>query len=193
MSKNVLILESSPRRKGNTAVLAARAAQAIREDGINVDLIRLHGMDIAPCNHCDGCVRKGQYCMLQDDMQLIYPKVVAADGLILASLIYWFNINAQLKVCMDRWYGVWQNQRELFKGKPVGSIFVYGDIDLYTSGGINALYTLESTIRYLSALPIGFVYGTTNEIGDAQKDAQLMEKAWQLGKKTAEFLLNGKS
>ncbi len=188
MSKNVLILESSPRRQGNTAVLAAKAADALRQADVSVDTIHLHGMNIAPCNHCNGCLRKHVSCVLQDDMQTIYPKLATADGLLLASPIYWFNINAQLKTCIDRWYGLWQNQQDMLKGKPFGVIFVYGDSDLYTSGGINAIHTFETTARFMQARLAGFAYGTTNEIGDAEKDPALMGRAFDLGVKMARML-----
>ncbi len=185
MTKNILILESSPRKKGNTAVLAGQAAEALRAGGVEVETIHLHGMEIAPCNHCDGCIRKKQYCVIEDEMQTIYPKLAAADGVILASPIYWFNINAQLKTCIDRWYGLWQNEHAFFKGKPAGVIFVYGDSDLYTSGGINAISTFETMFRFLGAELAGFVYGTTNDVGDAEKDEALMERARKLGEKMA--------
>lgn len=193
MAKNVLILESSPRRNGNTAVLADQASQAIGEAGVNVDLIHLHGMNIEPCNHCDGCVRQKKNCVIQDDMQIVYPKLVAADGLILASPIYWFNVNAQLKTCIDRWYGTFQINPDLYKGKPVGLIIVYGDSDLYSSGGINALNTFESMTQYWDAFSLGCVHGTTNNVGDAEKDADLMEKARQMGQRMADFLLKSES
>ena len=189
MTKNILILESSPRKKGNSAVLAERAAAGVRDTGVEVETIHLHGLNIAPCNHCDGCIRQRQFCVVQDDMQGIYPKLASADGLILASPIYWFTYNAQLKLCIDRWYGLWQIQHDVFKGKPVGAILVYGDSDLYTSGGINAIHTLETTFRFMGANMAGFVYGTTNDVGDAANDPQLMESAYRLGKKVADAIL----
>lgn len=188
MANNILILESSPRRKGNTSVLADRTFKAMQEEGLSVDLVHLHGMKIEPCNHWDGCLRKALPCVIQDDMQKLYPKLMALDGLILASPIYWFNINAQLKTCMDRWYGLFQNQPRLFAGKPVGVILVYGDTDLYTSGAINAIHTLETTFRYIGALSLGYVHGTTNNIGDAEKDELLLNRAWKMGKRMAETL-----
>lgn len=188
MTKNVLILESSPRKKGNSAVLAARAAEAVQESGASAETIHLHGLNIAPCNHCDGCIRQKQFCVVQDDMQQIYPRLAGADGLILASPIYWFTYNAQLKLCIDRWYGLWQIQHDVFKDKPVGAILVYGDSDLYTSGGINAIHTLETTFRFMEAKMAGFVYGTTNDLGDAEKSPELMEAASRLGNKMSDMV-----
>lgn len=188
MIKKILILESSPRKRGNTAALVSSAAEMLQKSGVEVETLHLHGMNIAPCNHCDGCRRKDQTCMIKDDMQAIYPKLAGADGLILASPIYWYNINAQLKTCIDRWYGLWVHNPGFFKDKPVGVIFVYGDSDLYTSGGINAIHTFETTFRALEARLAGFVYGTANDVGDAVKDAALMESARKLGEKMAEIV-----
>jgi multimeric flavodoxin WrbA len=188
MTKNILIFESSPRKKGNTAVLAGQTAMALQEAGVEVETIHLHGLDIAPCNHCNGCLRKKVNCVIKDDMQAIYPKLVAADGVILASPIYWFSYNAQLKVFIDRWYGIAQVQPDFLKGKPMGAILVYGDTDVYTSGAINAIRILDDTARWVKSEPVSYVYGTTNDIGDAEKDPALMERARQLGVKMAEMV-----
>lgn len=186
MTKNILIFESSPRKKGNTAVLAGQTAKALRESGVEVETIHLHGMSIAPCNHCDGCLRKKVNCVQKDDMQAIYPKLAAADGVILASPIYWSTFNAQLKVCIDRWYGLWQNDNNFLKGRPVGIILTYGDSDIYSSGGINAIHTFESMFRFIESGPLSIVYGSVSDVGDAEKDEALMESARQLGVKMAE-------
>ncbi|PKO00068.1 MAG: hypothetical protein CVU42_04825 [Chloroflexi bacterium HGW-Chloroflexi-4] len=188
MTKKILIFESSPRKKGNTAVLAGQAAGALREGGVEVETIRLHGMKIEPCNHCDGCLRKKVYCTQQDDMQELYTKLVAADGVILASPIYWFSYNAQLKVFIDRWYGIAQIESDFLQGKPMGVILVYGDTDVYTSGAINAIRIFEDTARWVKSGPVSYVYGTANDIGDAEKDAGLMERARKLGEKMAGML-----
>ena len=188
MAKKILIFESSPRKKGNTAVLAECTAEALREGGLEVETLRLHGMNIAPCNHCDGCIRKKVFCVQQDDMQDIYTKLVAADGVILASPIYWFSYNAQLKVFIDRWYGIAQIQPDFLKGKPMGVILVYGDTDVFTSGATNAIRIFEDTARWVKSGPVSYVYGTANDIGDAEKDAALMESARKLGGKMAEMV-----
>jgi hypothetical protein len=60
---------------------------------------------------------------------------------------------------------------------------VYGDTDLYTSGGITVIYTLEGICRYVGMDFAGIVHGTASDIGDAAKDPILMDKAYQLGKK----------
>jgi multimeric flavodoxin WrbA len=188
MTKKILIFESSPRKKGNTAVLARQASEALISAGVEVETLHLHGMKIAPCNHCDGCIRKKVNCVIEDDMQAIYAKLAAADGVILASPIYWFSYNAQLKVFIDRLYGIAQIQSDFLKDKPMGAILVYGDSDVFTSGATNAIRIFEDTARWVKSGPVSFVYGTANDVGDAEKDAALMERARQLGEKMGKLL-----
>jgi multimeric flavodoxin WrbA len=183
MAKKLLILKGSPRERGNSATLADRAATGALEAGSQVESLYLHGMDIRPCDGCDLCKENGEYCVIEDDMQSIYPKLLEADALLLASPIYWFTYSAQLKLCIDRWYGLWNIQPEAFKDKPVGILLTYGDTDPYTSGAINAIHTLETMLRFLRAPILGMVYGSVSDPGDAEKHPELMEQAYQLGQR----------
>jgi len=182
MTKNVLILKGSPREKGNSATLAERVAAGAREVGAQVESVYLHGLDIRPCDACDECREKGA-CIIEDDMQPLYPKIAAADAILLASPVYWFTISAQLKLCIDRWYAFQASRWKEFNGKRVGIILAYGDSDLYTSGGINAIHTFETMFRFLRCEIVGMVYGTLMDAGDAEKHPDLLERAYQLGQK----------
>ena len=118
-------------------------------------------------------------------MQILYPKLRNADAIVLASPIYWFTYTAQLKLCIDRLYGLWNVKPDFFRGKPAGVILVYGDTDPYTSGGINAIHTFETMFRFLQAPIAGFVYGSLSDVGDAEKNPALLEQAEQLGQRLA--------
>ncbi|MGE5124124.1 MAG: flavodoxin family protein [Acidobacteriaceae bacterium] len=185
MTVKLLILKGSPREKGNSAALAERAAAGARQAGAQVTSIYLHGLDIRPCDGCDLCIEEGVPCVIEDDMQSLYPKLLEADALLLASPIYWFTYSAQLKLCIDRWYGLWNKHPKAFRGKPVGIILTYGDSDLYTSGGINAIHTFETTFRFLQAPIAGLVYGSASDPGDIDKQPELMQAAYELGSKLA--------
>ena len=185
MSKSIIILKGSPRKLGNSSVLADQTAAGAKDAGAQVDSFFLHDMNLRACDGCDECRATGA-CVVGDDMQKIYPKLLAADGIVLASPIYWFTYSAQLKLCIDRWYGLWCVQKDAFRGKPIGIVLTYGDTDLYTSGGINAIHTFESTFRHLKAPIVGMVYGTANDPGDAEKNLTLMQSAYELGKKLGE-------
>ena len=182
MGRRILIIKGSPRANGNSSVLADEVAEGAREKGATAEIVFLHGLDIRPCRGCDNC-RKAHACVIKDDMQALYQKVLEADAVVLASPIYWFTYSAQLKICIDRWYGLWNIAKEPFKNKPFGIVLTYGDTDPWTSGCINAIHTLESMFRFLEAPVAGWVYGSAMDIGDAQKDHKLMEAARGLGRK----------
>jgi multimeric flavodoxin WrbA len=183
MSKQILILKGSPREKGNSATLADRAAAGARESGAQVESVYLHSLDIRPCDACDLCKEPGSGCVIEDDMQPLYPKLAEADAIILASPIYWFTFSAQLKLCMDRWYAFQSSNWMELHDKSFGIILTYGDTDLYTSGGINAIHTYETMARFLHGELAGIVHASLDEVGEAEKQPALMEQAYQLGQK----------
>lgn len=183
MSKNLLIIKSSPRKNGGSSLLAEQAALAARESGTTAEGINLHDLTIHACDACDGCIRTKRNCVIQDDMQELYPKFLSMDALLLASPIYWFTYNAQLKLLIDRLYGLWNNHPDFLKGKPVGIILTYGDVDPYASGAVNAIHSFESMFRYLEAPIAGIVYGTAGSAGDIEKQPDLIQAARELGRK----------
>ena len=109
-----------------------------------------------------------------------------AGAVLLASPVYWFTFNAQLKAFIDRWYGLWKNQPHFLRGKPVGIILTYADADENTSGAVNAIHTLESMFTYLGAPLAGIVHGSLSAPGDAAKNPALLQAAYALGKKLAQ-------
>jgi multimeric flavodoxin WrbA len=181
MGKNVLILKGSPREWGNSSVLADQVAAGAKFSGAKVESIYLHSLDIRACDACDLCER-GSGCVIKDDMQDLYPKLEAADAIVLASPVYWFTFSAQMKLCVDRWYAYQSSGWKELQDKQFALVLTYGDTDLYTSGGINAISTFETMCRFLNAEIIGMVYGTMSDVGDAERQPELMEQAYQLGR-----------
>jgi multimeric flavodoxin WrbA len=182
MSRKVLIVRGSPREKGNSATLAREALLGAREAGAEVEDIYLHGLDIRPCDACDMCEDNEGVCVIEDDMQTLYPKIAQADAIVFASPIYWFTISAQLKLFIDRWYAFEFHEDKPTRNKQIGVVLTYGDTDLFTSGGINAIHTFQSMFRYIGGEIVGIVHGTANEVGDAAKNPELMKNAYNLGK-----------
>jgi multimeric flavodoxin WrbA len=185
MAKTILILKGSPRERGNSATLADRAAAGAQEAGAQVESIYLHGLDIRACDACELCREPGSTCVIEDDMQPLYPKLAAADAILLASPIYWFTFSAQLKLCMDRWYAFQSSRWQEIYHKRFGIILTYGDTDLYTSGAINAIHTYESMARFLHSEIVEIVHGSLDEAGEAEQHPELMEQAYKLGQKLA--------
>jgi multimeric flavodoxin WrbA len=185
MSNYVLVLKGSPRENGNSSTLAERVATGVKDSGVEVESVSLHTLDIRPCDACDSCQETGGVCVIKDDMQSLYPKLKRASAIVVASPVYWFTISAQAKLCIDRWYAFQTPQGSELRGKKFGFVLTYGDTDLYTSGGINAIHTFESMCRYLHGDMVGMVYGSADKPGEVINQPELVEKAYQLGRKLA--------
>ena len=138
-------------------------------------------MDIRPCDACDICQETRQGCIIEDDMQILYPKLQDADAIVIASPIYWFTIRAQTKLFIDRWYALQGASGNLLAGKQFGVVLAYGDTDPYTSGAINDIHTFQDIFRYLHANLVGIIYGTALAAGEIQYQPALLEQARKLG------------
>ncbi len=181
--KHILILKGSPREKGNSSFLADQVADGARAAGAEVESFYLHGMDIRPCDACDACQGTDDDCIIEDDMQTLYPKLRSADAIVIASPVYWFTMSAQTKLCIDRWYALEGPQGNALAGKQIGIVLTYGDTDPFTSGAINAIRAFQDMFRYIKANVVGIVYGTALNMGDVQKQADVLERAYKLGQK----------
>jgi len=102
-SIKILGIIGSPRKGGNTELLVQKALEsAAKVGGVETDLIRLCEKKIAPCVDCKACIRNKTLCIIEDDMQEIYLKLIEADGIIIGSPVYFGTVSAQLKTVMDR-------------------------------------------------------------------------------------------
>lgn len=181
-NKQILILKSSPRQGSNSSLLADQVAAGVRDAGAAVESISLHAMDIHPCDACDLCRgRTGAGCIIDDDMQMLYPKLRAAAAIVIASPVYWFSLSAQAKLCIDRWYALGGPGGSALAGKQFGIILTYGDGDPFTSGAVNAIRTFQDMCRHLDAEVAGIVYGTASAPGVIESQPELLERAFQLG------------
>jgi len=182
--KRVLILASSPRKNSNSTILALKAAEGVKAEGGEADVVEIGHLKIAPCNACDSCLAKPEAgCVIKDDMQPLYAKIRAAQGIIFATPVYWFNMSAQMKLVIDRAYAIQDKEYFAFTGKDVGVILTYGDVDVFASGGVNALRSFQDICAFAKANLVGTVYGTANKAGEVQTNEELLQKAFDLGKK----------
>jgi multimeric flavodoxin WrbA len=180
--KNILILKGSPREKGNSSLLADEVIKGAQKSGAEVDSYLLHYMDIRPCDACDACQESGDgICIIMDDMQLVYTKLLKADVIVLVSPVYWFSYSAQLKLCIDRFYALATPKGSLLAGKQFALILTYGDTDPYTSGAINAIHSFQDMCRYISAPIAGIIYGSSTKVGEILGQRSVMDQAYNLG------------
>jgi multimeric flavodoxin WrbA len=181
--KKVVVLLGSPRKNGNSAILAAQIAKGAKSAGAKVETIYLQGLNIAPCRSCYACQKKkSRGCSIKDDMQALYPKLLAADAWVIASPVYWFTMSAQTKIFMDRCFALLAYGKEAFAGKRIAVAMSYGDADPFGSGCVNALRTFQDAFNYTGAKIVGMVYGSAYEAGKIRANDVLMKEAEELGK-----------
>lgn len=101
MKKNVIILSASPRRKGNSDILCDEFMKGAIEAGHDVEKIFLADKNINYCTGCGVCNTTHE-CVQKDDMKEILVKLLKADVIVMASPVYFYTINAQMKTLIDR-------------------------------------------------------------------------------------------
>ena len=178
----VVAVIGSPRRRGNTATLVDAALEELERGGCDCARIVLADKRIEFCSGHVFCGERA--CPHDDDMAGILEQVYAADGLLLATPIYYENVSGQMKTFMDRNATRYYHE-EWLAPKVVGLIAVAGESD--------AEDTLAAMRRFVAlsnpeAPPVVALGGLADKPGDAAEDAELMAKARELGRSMAERL-----
>lgn len=177
MSKKVLILSGSPRKGGNSDLLCDEFMRGAEESGNIVEKIRVAEKKIDYCKACYYCTKHNGECVIKDDMADIMQKIIDSDVLVLASPVYFYSIDAQLKALIDRTVCRWTE----VKNKEFYYIATAAD---------DSKFSLECTIQCMrgyadcveSAIEKGAIYaGGFYEAGSI-KNSEYMQTAYQMGK-----------
>ena len=103
---SVLGISGSPHRHGNTETLLDAFLDGAREAGGGVDKVVLKNMEYAPCQGCNACHKDG-VCIIEDDLNPLFDRILSMDVLALASPIYTMGITAEMKGFLDRAQYLW--------------------------------------------------------------------------------------
>jgi multimeric flavodoxin WrbA len=161
MIRNILAVTGSPRVNGYSSFLADEVIKKLRAGGNHAELISLRETKIQPCRACDSCRKEGSdFCVIDDDMKPLYRKVAQSSAILLASPVYWFSIAAQMKLFIDRLYGLNTEKSKILQDKKFGIILTYGDDDPVESGVINAIRSYEDMFRYTNSDLCGIIHKT---------------------------------
>lgn len=173
---NVLAISASPRRNGNSDVLCNQFLKGASDAGHETAKITLSDKKIMPCTACYGCART-HICVKRDDMEQIQQKMVDADVIVLATPIYFYCMDAQMKIMIDRCLPRYRDMM----GKKI--YFIVTAADPQHSAADETLAGLRGFLRCLpEAKECGIVYGTgTWDKGDVYKHPSY-EAAYNMGK-----------
>jgi multimeric flavodoxin WrbA len=184
--KKISVLLGSPRKNGNSAVLAGNLSEGAKEKGAQVRFFSLHEMDISPCTGCDSCQdNPGSGCVINDEMKAVYEDLLGSDAIVFAGPVYWFSVSAQMKTVIDRMYAIGGGDANVLKGKTFGIILTYADDDPFVSGASNAVRMFQDIAAYLGTRIEGVVHGSAHKAGEIGNNGPLMEAARDLGRNLA--------
>jgi multimeric flavodoxin WrbA len=196
---NILAISSSPRRGGNTELLVDEMLRGAKDkvscdviNGCEIEKIRIPELNISPCTQCENCSLDG-VCIIKDDMQLLYPKLLRADRLIFASPIYFMAHCSQAKMVIDRCQVFWAKRYILKQhirqegAPPRRGVFVSAG----ATHGPKVFAGAKVTMKwFFNALEVEYWDSLTIEGCDAKgtvsRHPDALQQAYEMGKKLVE-------
>jgi multimeric flavodoxin WrbA len=186
--KKVLGIYGSPRRGGNTDVLLDEALKGAKEAGAKVESFRVCDFRITPCRGCHDCAKKG-ICVIKDEMQRIYPRLLEADVVILASPIYFYGVTGWTKALIDRCQALWArkytlNDPALGEQSPRRKGFF---ISVGGTKGQRLFEGAEYTVKYFfdafnTSYTGALLFRKVDESGDIHKHPEALPQAYAAGR-----------
>ena len=101
----ILGICGSPVKNSNTERILKEALESIQREDVRTEIVTLNGKNIQDCIHCNWCLLKqeeGKFCSIEDDMADLYPKLLEADGLLLATPVYIGRLSGHMAAVLDR-------------------------------------------------------------------------------------------
>ncbi|WP_407385526.1 flavodoxin family protein [Ruminococcus sp.] len=162
----VLMINGSPRVGGNTAVALREMEKTFEQNGIEVETVQIGNQAIRGCIACGTCAKKGQ-CVFDDAVNEIAPKFAAADGLVIASPVYYASANGTLVSFLDRLFYSCHCDKRMKVGAAVA---------VARRGGLSATFDELNKYFTINSMPVAAsnywnsVHG--REKGEAEQDAE---------------------
>ena len=174
---NITVITGSAHRSGTSALLADKFIEGAKEAGHEVFRFDAAFKNIHGCIGCDTCNKKGNGCVYKDDMEELNPHILEADVIVFASPIYYYNINAQVKSVMDRFYA---NNSALQGNKKTTLLITMADDTLKSAEGSEAFF--KNYAEYMQWENLGGIAATNSWTRDDIEKSDFPQKAYELGK-----------
>ena len=162
----VLLINGSPRAKGNTAIALGEMAKIFEAEGIETETLHLGNKAVRGCVGCGGCGKTGK-CVFDDIVNEAAPKFEAADGIVVGSPVYYAGPNATVQAFLDRLFF----STRFDKTMKVGAAAV-----VCRRGGASASFDRINKYFTISGMPVAFSYYWNSvhgrEPGEAEQDAE---------------------
>lgn len=183
----VLALSSSPRKDGNSRILAQAVLDGAASLGHETDIVDLCDVVTAPLGDCRTCRRPDGRCSIDDGYEDLLFRVLSADALVLATPLYWYGISGQLKIFIDRIFchtkgefPAHEHVKRLIMNKRLAVVITAEETYPGATVGVEA--QMQELARYLRHDLVGIVRGVANSRGEIVRDpAAPIDQAYGLG------------
>ena len=186
----VLGIYGSPRKEGNTSLLLRELLKGARDKGAKTTEVFVCDLNILPCIADYSCAQTGK-CFLKDDMQGIYTQLIEHDSIVVASPVFFYNVNAQTKALIDRCQAFWA--RKYILKQPLGNhdkkrrgVFISVGA---TKGSKLFDGTLLTMKYFFDVLDVEYfkniLYKNIDAKGDILKHPAALKESYELGKTLA--------
>ena len=173
----ILVIESSPHKKGSSNLLASELIRGAREAGHTVRIFDAAHAKIAPCLGCNACRTSGA-CVQKDDMVTLCDDILRADMVVFVTPLYYYGMSAQLKIAIDRFYAI---TTQLGAKKLKAALIVAAwDNESWTMQDVKAHY--ETLCRYLNFTNMGEILGVGCGSVSATAATAFPQAAYDLGR-----------
>lgn len=172
----ILVLTGSPRKNGNSALLAQRFIDGAKEAGHSVTRFDAGAAEVHPCIACNSCGMDGP-CIYKDDFEIVREHIIPADMVVFATPMYYFGISAQLKAVIDRFYAI--NGR-IHVPKKAALLMTYANTAVEQAAPIAAHY--DVLLDYLGWKDAGRVIAPGVWTEGSVKATPYPEAAYRLGR-----------
>lgn len=181
----VVLINGSPREKGNTSILLNVVAKELEKEGIEAELVQVGGKNIRGCAGCRQCtINKDRRCANHDDeLNEFLALMDEADGIVLGSPTYFADITSDMKSLIDRAGFVSRANGMMFRRKVGAAV-----IAMRRAGGIHAFDTLNHFFLIGEMIVPGSIYwnlGFGLQEGDVQQDSEALKTMQALGQNMA--------
>lgn len=186
----VLGILGSPRRKGNSELLLDECLKGAKSQGAEVEKIVLADLKITPCLELNVCYNEGE-CPIEDDMKVLYPKLLEADCVVVASPIFFYTVTAFTKAFIDRCQALWAT-KYILKHIPLGGKKRKGIfISVGATGGKRLFEGVKLTMKYFfDAIDAKYsgdlLIRSVEKKGEIKKHPTALKDAFALGKNLVE-------
>jgi len=195
---DIIAIYGSPRRNGNTATLLKHAVSGAIHAGAVVEEFVLRDLKISPCMEIYHCKKNGE-CAIKDDFQKIINEIIKAQGLLIASPIFFYAVSAHTKAFMDRCQSAWVKKHWVNKGTK-SSLNISKKGIFISVGATQGKKLFDGAIlsmRYfMETLDITLIksicYRGLDHEGDILKHQDYLNNAYEVGYNLAKIVLKEK-